>query len=50
MLRIEESFGARLTHAKLDEVGIPDTPDYLSYAYKDQNEVSFPWMKKSHLK
>ncbi len=38
----EEHLGAKLTHAKIEEVGIPDTPEYLSYSDDDQNETTFP--------
>ncbi len=38
----EERLGAKLTHVKLEEVGIPDTPEYLPYSDEDQNETTFP--------
>ncbi len=38
----EESLGAKLTWAELEEVGIPDTPEYLPYFDEDQNETTFP--------
>ncbi len=38
----EERLGAKLTYAKLEEVGIPDTPEYLLYSDEDQNETTFP--------
>ncbi len=38
----EERLGTKLTHAKLEEVGIPDTPDYLPYSDGDQNKTMFP--------
>ncbi len=38
----EEHLGAKLTHAKLEEVGIPDTLEYLPYSDDDQNEMLFP--------
>ncbi len=31
----EEYLGAKLTHVKLEEVGIPDTPEYILCAEKD---------------
>ncbi len=38
----EECLGAKLTHAELEEVGIPNTPEYLPYSDEDQNETMFP--------
>ncbi len=38
----EERLGAKLTHAEVEEVSIPDTPDYLSYSDEDQSETMFP--------
>ncbi len=38
----EERLGDKLTHAKLEEVGIPDTPKYLPHADEDQNKMTFP--------
>ncbi len=38
----EERLGSQLTHAELEEVGIPDTPEYLLYSGEDQNETTFP--------
>ncbi len=38
----EERLGFRLTRAKLEEIGIPDTPEYLPYFDEDQNETTFP--------
>ncbi len=38
----EEHLGAKLTHAELEEVGIPVTPEYLPYSDEDQNETTFP--------
>ncbi len=38
----QECLGAKLTCAKFEEVGIPDTPDYIPYADKDLNEMKFP--------
>ncbi len=38
----EERLGAKLTRAELEEVGIPDTPEYLPYSDEDQNETTFP--------
>ncbi len=32
----EEHLGAKLTCAKLEEVSIPDTPEYVLYADEDQ--------------
>ncbi len=32
----------KLTHAKLEEVGISKTPEYLLYSDEDQNETMFP--------
>ncbi len=37
----EERLGAKLPRAKLEEVGIPDTPDYVPYADEGQNEMTF---------
>ncbi len=31
-----------MTHAKLEEVGILDTLEYLPYSDEDQNETTFP--------
>ncbi len=39
---VEELLGTKLTWDALEEVGIPDTPEYLPYANKDQNEGMFP--------
>ncbi len=36
-----ECLGPKLTHNKLEEVGIPDTSEYISYADKDQDKVMF---------
>ncbi len=38
----EEQLGAKLTCAKLEDVGIPDTLEYLPYSDGDQNETAFP--------
>ncbi len=38
----EKCLGANLTCSEIEEVGIPDTPEYLWYVDKDQNEVTFP--------
>ncbi len=38
----EEHLGAKLTQAELEEVSIPDTPEYLPYSDEDQNETTFP--------
>ncbi len=38
----EERLGAKLTRAKLEEVGIPNIPEYVPYADKDQNKMIFP--------
>ncbi len=38
----KECLGDKLTHAKLKEVGIPNTPEYLLYADEDQNKMTFP--------
>ncbi len=38
----KELLGAKLKHAEFDEVGIPDTLDYVPYTDKDQNKVTFP--------
>ncbi len=38
----EECLGAKCTHAKLEEVGIPDTPEYVLYSDEDSNEKMFP--------
>ncbi len=38
----EERLGAKLTWAELEEVGIPDTPEYLPYSDEDQNKTTFP--------
>ncbi len=38
----EERLGATLTHAELEEVGIPNTPKYIPYSDDDQNEKTFP--------
>ncbi len=35
-------FGAKLTRNEIEEVGIPDTPEYIPYADEDQNKVRFP--------
>ncbi len=32
----------KLTHAKLEEVGMPDTPEYLLYSDEDQNKTKYP--------
>ncbi len=34
----EEHLGAKLTHAKLEEVGISDTPEYILCSDEDQNK------------
>ncbi len=39
---VEECLGAQFVYAKLNEVGIPDTLDYLPYAEKDLNKMTFP--------
>ncbi len=38
----EERLGTKLTHAKLEEVGIPNTPEYIPYSDDNQNETMFP--------
>ncbi len=38
----EDFLGDNLTRAEFEEVGIPDTPEYLPYADEDQNEKTFP--------
>ncbi len=38
----EERLGTKLTHAELEEVGIPDTPEYIWYSDDDHNETIFP--------
>ncbi len=38
----EERLGSKLTRAKLEEVGIPNTLKYLPYSDEDQNESTFP--------
>ncbi len=38
----EERLGTKLTHAKLEEVDIPDTPECVPYADEDQNKTTFP--------
>ncbi len=42
----EECLRNKLTRAKLEEVGILDTLEYLPYADKDQNEMTFPDLDK----
>ncbi len=42
----EERLGAKLTHTKLEEVGIPDILEYVAYADEDQNEMTFPDLDK----
>ncbi len=42
----EECVGAKLTHNKLEEVGIPHTPEYIVYIDKDQNEMTFSGLDK----
>ncbi len=37
-----EQLGGKLTRAELEEVGIPDIPEYLPYTDEDQNEMMFP--------
>ncbi len=37
----EERLGDKLTRTELEEVGIPDTPEYLPYADEDQNDMTF---------
>ncbi len=38
----EEHLGEKLTRAELEEVGIPNTPEYLPYAEENQNKIAFP--------
>ncbi len=38
----EERLGAKLAHAKLEQVGIPDTLEYVPYSDEDQNNTTFP--------
>ncbi len=38
----EERLGDKLTCTKLEEVCIPDTPEYILYVDKDQNGMTFP--------
>ncbi len=38
----EERLGAKLACTKLEEVGIPNTPEYIPYSDEDQNEKMFP--------
>ncbi len=38
----EERLGGKLTRTELEEVSIPDTPEYIPYADEDQNEMTFP--------
>ena len=38
----EECLGAKFTHAKLEEVGIPETPEYVQYSDEDHNKTTFP--------
>ncbi len=38
----EERLGDKLTRSELEEVGIPNTPEYLRYADEDQNKMTFP--------
>ena len=38
----EECLGNKLTRTELEEVGIPDTPEYIPYTDEDQNETTFP--------
>ncbi len=42
----EERLGNKFTCSKLEEVGIPDTPEYLPYAIENQNEMTFPDLDK----
>ncbi len=37
----EECLGAKLTCNELEEVGIPDTPQYILFVNKDQNKMTF---------
>ncbi len=47
----EERLGVKFTHAKLEEVGIPNTLEYIPYSDEDQmKRPSQIWMKRSHLK
>ncbi len=38
----EACLGAKLTHAELEEFGIPDTLEYIPYSGEDQNKKTFP--------
>ncbi len=38
----DERLGEKLTRAKLEEVSIPDTSEYVPYVDEDQNERTFP--------
>ncbi len=42
----EGHLGARVAGTELEEVGIPDTPEYVPYADEDQNEMTFPDLDK----
>ncbi len=46
----KKHLGAKLIHAKLEEVGIPDTPEYIPYADNDQNQNETTFPKRTHLK
>lgn len=39
---IKECLGAKLTQDEFEEVGTPDTPEYLSSVDKDQKRITFP--------
>ncbi len=38
---VEDFLGEKLTHNELHEVRIPDIPEYIPYAKKDQNKMTF---------
>ncbi len=41
-LHLGKLLKGQATRAKLEEVGIPDTPEYIPFADDDQNELTFP--------
>ncbi len=47
---IEEHLGAKFACHELEEVSMPDMPEYIPYADECQNKITFPnLVKKSHL-
>ncbi len=42
----EECLETKPTHAKLEQVGIPMTPEHLLYSNEDQNKMTFPDLDK----